>query len=130
MGGIILFDGVCNFCNSSVQFILKRDPKGYFKFASLQSETGKSLLKKYEINEDISSLVLIEEDTYFLKSNAVLRICIHLRGLWGIFSIFRFIPTPVRNSLYTIVAKNRYTWFGKRETCRIPSIEERQRFLD
>ncbi|MFB7305294.1 thiol-disulfide oxidoreductase DCC family protein [Heyndrickxia sporothermodurans] len=130
MGGIILFDGVCNFCNSSVQFILKRDPKGYFKFASLQSETGKSLLDKYQINEDINSLVLIEDDTYFIKSNAVLRICKHLRGFWRLLSIFRFVPIPIRNTFYEIIAKYRYRWFGKRETCMIPSKEERQRFLD
>lgn len=107
MGGIILFDGVCNFCNSSVQFILKRDPKGYFKFASLQSETGKSLLDKYQINEDINSLVLIEDDTYFIKSNAVLRICKHLRGFWRLLSIFRFVPIPIRNTFYEIIAKYR-----------------------
>ncbi|MGW9607656.1 thiol-disulfide oxidoreductase DCC family protein [Heyndrickxia sporothermodurans] len=130
MGGIILFDGVCNFCNSSVQFILKRGPKGYFKFASLQSETGKSLLDKYQINEDINSLVLIEDDTYFIKSNAVLRICKHLRGFWRLLSIFRFVPIPIRNTFYEIIAKYRYRWFGKRETCMIPSKEERQRFLD
>ncbi|MBL5771563.1 thiol-disulfide oxidoreductase DCC family protein [Heyndrickxia sporothermodurans] len=130
MGGIILFDGVCNFCNSSVQFIMKRDPKAFFKFASLQSETGKSLLLKYQITEDVDSLVLIEDDSYFIKSSAILRICTHLRGLWKILSVFRFVPTPMRNILYDIIAKNRYRWFGKKETCMIPSKEERRRFLD
>jgi predicted DCC family thiol-disulfide oxidoreductase YuxK len=127
---IILFDGVCNLCNTSVQFILKRDSDGYFKFASLQSETGQSLLKKHHLNNDLNSVVLIENDTVYLKSSAALRVCSKLGGLWPILSIFRILPPFFRDLLYDIAAKNRYKWFGKKESCMLPSPEWKHRFLD
>lgn len=130
MSAIILFDGICNFCNSNVQFIIKRDPHGYFKFASLQSNIGQKLLKKYGIQNDMDSFVLIENNHYYLKSSAAIRVFKHLNGLWSFLYIFHFIPTPIRNFFYDIIAKNRYKWFGKRESCMLPSKEERQRFLD
>lgn len=127
---IILFDGVCNFCNSSVQFIIKRDPKGAFKFASLQSEIGQKLLKQVGLKEDIDSFVLIEGDQYFLKSTAALRICGKLNGAWRILSFLIIIPAPIRDYIYSILAKNRYKWFGKKDSCMLPSPEVRNRFLD
>lgn len=130
MNHIILFDGVCNFCNSSVQFILKKDSKQMYQFASLQSETGKSLLKKYGIPEDINSFVLIEGDQHFTKSTAALRVCRNLSGAYRFLSIFRLIPAPIRDIFYHIIANNRYKWFGKQESCMLPSPEVRKRFLD
>jgi predicted DCC family thiol-disulfide oxidoreductase YuxK len=130
MDNIILFDGLCNFCDSSVQFIIKRDPKGHFKFASLQSDTGKRLIKNFAIQNDLSSIVLIEDGKYYVKSTAVLRICSKLNGLWKVFTIFRVIPTPIRDYFYRVLASNRYRWFGQKESCTIPSPEIRTRFLE
>jgi predicted DCC family thiol-disulfide oxidoreductase YuxK len=130
MNNIILFDGLCNFCDNSVQFIIKRDPKGHYKFASLQSETGKRYIKKFGLKDDLSSIVLIEDDKYFVKSTAVLRICRKLSGLWKVLTVFRVIPVPVRDYFYRILASNRYKWFGRKESCIIPSPEIRTRFLD
>ncbi|HDR6217278.1 MULTISPECIES: DCC1-like thiol-disulfide oxidoreductase family protein [Bacillus] len=130
MKSIVLFDGDCNFCNQSIQFIIKRDPKGYFQFASLQSALGKTLLKKYEIDETIDSIVLIDKNNSYIKSDAILNICRNLKGIWKIFTIFILIPRPIRNFCYEKFAKNRYRWFGKQEHCMLPSPEVRKRFLD
>lgn len=127
---IILFDGICNFCDSSVQFIIKRDPKGVFKFASLQSVTGQMLLKQVGLKEDINSFVLIEGEQYFLKSTAALRICRKLNGTWRLLSFLIVIPAPIRDYFYSILARNRYKWFGKKESCMLPSQEVRNRFLE
>ncbi|MGE8207168.1 thiol-disulfide oxidoreductase DCC family protein [Heyndrickxia sp. NPDC080065] len=130
MAGIILFDGVCNFCNSSVQFIIKRDPAGCFKFASLQSEIGKKLLREHGIHDEIDSFVLIEDNTYYIKSSAALRMCKNLQGLWRLLYLFLIIPPPIRDFFYDLIAKNRYKWFGIRESCMLPTKEERDRFLE
>ncbi|WP_429472263.1 thiol-disulfide oxidoreductase DCC family protein [Neobacillus sp. B4I6] len=130
MDRIILFDGVCNLCNNSVKFIIKRDTLGYFKFASLQGETGQRLLKKHSLNYDLNSFVLIEKEKVYIKSSAALRVCSQLGGAWRIFSIFRFLPPLFRDFLYDIVAKNRYKWFGKEESCILPLPKWKQRFLD
>lgn len=129
MNGIILFDGECNFCEKSVQFIIKRDPNGYFKFASLQSEIGKKLRKKYNVPEHIDSLLLIEQDKWYDKSSAALRICKNLKGFSKISFVFLIIPKPIRDFFYDILAKNRYKWFGKTNHCVIPSQKIRNRFL-
>jgi predicted DCC family thiol-disulfide oxidoreductase YuxK len=130
MGAIILFDGVCNFCNSSVQFIIKRDPTGYFKFASLQSETGQQLLKKYGVSKEIDSLIVIEKQSVYIKSSAALQISRKLTGFWSFFSILRVFPPLFRDYLYDLVAKNRYNWFGKSDNCMLPTAEMKKRFLD
>jgi predicted DCC family thiol-disulfide oxidoreductase YuxK len=130
MGAIILFDGVCNFCNSSVQFIIKRDPTGYFKFASLQSETGQQLLKKYGVSKEIDSLIVIEKQSVYIKSSAALQISRKLTGFWGLFSILRVFPPLFRDYLYDLVAKNRYNWFGNSDSCMLPTAEMKKRFLD
>ena len=130
MEPVILFDGVCNLCNHSVQFILKRDPQGYFKFASLQGETGQKLLKKYGIRTEIDSFVLIENDKSYIKSSAALHVSQNLTQPWKSLVILRFIPPFIRDFLYDIVAKNRYKWFGKIESCMLPLPEWKKRFLD
>jgi len=128
---IIMFDGVCNLCNASVNFIIDRDTKRYFRFAPLQSETGQAFLKKNELNaEDFDSLVLVEGDQFYRKSTAALRIARKLDGMWPLFYIFIIIPPFIRNIFYDLVAKNRYKIFGRSDQCRIPTPELKSLFLD
>jgi predicted DCC family thiol-disulfide oxidoreductase YuxK len=127
---IVLFDGVCNLCNSSVQFIIKRDSKLKFKFASLQSTVGQSLLVKYNLpTKEFNTLVLIRGNECFLKSSAVLQILRELDGGFKILYLFRYIPRPLRDLIYDSIAKSRYKVFGKRHSCLIPTPELSQRFL-
>lgn len=127
---VILFDGECNFCDHSVQFIIKRDPKGYFKFASLQSDKGLKILKEYSIPADINSFILIDNNRYYSKSSAALRVCKNLKGFWKLFYILLIIPRPVRDFFYEIIAKNRYKLFGRKDSCMLPSPDLRKRFLE
>ncbi|KMY53369.1 thiol-disulfide oxidoreductase [Bacillus sp. FJAT-27231] len=129
MHPVVLFDGECNFCDSSVQFIIKNDPKGMFHFASLQSDTGQELLKKHHVPSDIDSMILIEGDKVYYKSAAALRICRHLKGAWKLLYAFIIVPRPIRNIAYDFIAKNRYKWFGKKESCMLPSLSVRARFI-
>lgn len=129
MKPVILFDGECNFCDSSVQFIIKRDPAGYFNFTSLQSDVGQSLLMSSHVPSNIDSMILIKDGHVFYKSSAALRICRHLAGAWKLMYVFIIVPAPVRNFVYDIIAKNRYRWFGKKESCMLPPSEIRDRFL-
>jgi predicted DCC family thiol-disulfide oxidoreductase YuxK len=127
---ILLFDGVCNLCNSIVQFTIKRDPKEKFKFASLQSESGQALLKKFGLpTDDFDSFVFIKGDKYFLKSSAGLHVLKELGGVWKLFYVFIIFPRPLRDFVYNIIAKTRYKIFGKRDTCMVPTSRLNQRFL-
>jgi predicted DCC family thiol-disulfide oxidoreductase YuxK len=130
MRSIILFDGICNLCNSSVQFILKRDPDAHFRFGSLQSDFGQASIEKYGLSKNLSSIVLIEDDKSFIKSTAALKISKHLQGAWKLLSILQIIPRPLRDFFYDIIAKNRYKWFGKQDSCMLPSPEYKDRFID
>lgn len=128
---IILFDGVCNMCNSAVQFVIKKDDAGLFKFASLQSETGVKLLEKGGFNADeLSSFVLIRDDIYYTKSTAALLVVKELNTLLKYLFFFRVIPPFIRDAIYDVVAKYRYVVFGKKESCMIPSASIKKRFLD
>ena len=127
---IVLFDGVCNFCNSSVQFIIRHDKSNALKFASLQSNTGQELIAKYNIPKDVDSVIFIENGNAFIKSEAALRIADNFGGVWKMMRILKVIPAFIRNLFYDIIARNRYKWFGKKETCMIPSPEIRNRFMD
>ena len=127
---LILFDGLCNFCNFWVNFIIDHDDKRYFKFASLQSDIAQRILIEKKIDElKIDSIILVVNDQVFFKSSAALQIAKKLNGFWKILYIFSVIPSPLRDLIYDFVAKNRYKWFGKRETCRVPSKDEQERFL-
>ena len=127
---IILFDGVCNFCNSSVNKIIKHDKKNKYKFAALQSEIGKKLLEKHSIDSTkIDSIILIENDTVFIKSTAILKISKHLSGLYPLAYGFTIIPTFIRNIVYDFIARNRYKWFGKKDSCMIPTAEVKSKFI-
>ena len=126
---VIFFDGVCNLCNSSVQFVIKRDKRKTFRFASLQSNASKEALPQ-ELTEGLQSLVLLDEGKTYSKSTAALLISRRLSGVWPALSIFLIIPKFVRDGLYDFVAKNRYKWFGKSDSCMIPTPEMKSRFID
>jgi predicted DCC family thiol-disulfide oxidoreductase YuxK len=127
---ILLFDGVCNLCNASVQFVLKRDTAGQFRFASLQSEAGQQLLGQFaKAPADFSTVVLIEKGQLFTKSDAALRVARRLPGLWPALYGFIFLPRFLRNGVYDWIARNRYRWFGKQEQCMLPRPEWKERFL-
>lgn len=128
---IILFDGVCNLCNGAVQFIIKRDKKNYFSFASLQSATGQKLLYEHDLSlNDFNSFILIENNKAYTRSTGALRVLKKLNGLWALLYSFIIIPPFIRNAVYNYIAKNRYKWFGKKEECMIPTPELRARFLN
>jgi predicted DCC family thiol-disulfide oxidoreductase YuxK len=127
---LILFDGVCHLCTSTVQFIIKRDPHGYFAFASLQSEIGGTLLEEHGLQPDaLDTFVLVEGSRYFTRSDAALRVAQHLSGCWPLVRVLSLIPKPIRNWGYTVIARNRYRWFGTHETCMVPSRDILDRFL-
>jgi predicted DCC family thiol-disulfide oxidoreductase YuxK len=127
---IILFDGVCNFCNGSVNFIIDRDPEGYFKFAPLQSEIGEKLLAEHKVDKSVTdSVVLIEDDKVYTHSTAALRVARKLSGAWSWFYGLTIVPKFIRDFAYRLFAKNRYRMFGKQEACMLPTPEIRSRFL-
>jgi len=127
---IILFDGVCNLCNSAVNFIIKRDKEKKFRFAPLQSPAGESLLNQYELStSDLQSFVLIEEKKAFTKTTAALRVTKYLYTPWPMMQAFLVVPTFLRDPVYNFIARNRYKWFGKKEECMVPTAELRSRFL-
>lgn len=128
---VIFFDGVCNLCNSSVNFIIDRDPKKTFRFSSLQSEYAKkNLLPNFGGQNQPDSIVLKRKGRIYIKSSAALRVAAKMPGLWPLLMIFWIIPKPLRDAIYDLVARNRYKWFGKKDACRIPSPELRERFLE
>lgn len=128
---VLLFDGVCHLCEASVQFIIKRDPRGVFRFVPLQSPFGQELLKKFHLSQsDLNTMILIERDQYYIKSSAALHIARKLNGIWPLLSIFFILPRFIRDALYNFIAKNRYQWFGKKDVCMIPTPDIRGRFLE
>ncbi|WP_103068334.1 thiol-disulfide oxidoreductase DCC family protein [Aquimarina sediminis] len=129
---IILFDGVCNLCNGAVSFIIKHDKNDTFRYASLQSKIGKQLVKERDIDTSkLDSILLIDSKTrYFYKSTAALRIAKQLSGIFPLLSVFLLLPTFFRDWIYNIIAKNRYKWFGKKESCMIPTPKLRTLFID
>ena len=128
---IILFDGVCNFCNGAINFVLKQDKKGIFKFAPLQSEAGQMLLQHYNLSmKEFDSFILIDKGKVYKKSAASLRVMNKLPWYWKEAQILRMIPTAFRDAIYDFIAKNRYKWFGKKEQCMVPTPELRSRFLN
>lgn len=129
-GPVILFDGVCNFCNGAVNFVIKKDKHKTIRFAALQSETGKTLLHQFGLPEnDLRSFLLIENGKLYNRSTAVLRVCRHLKGLWPLCYGFIIVPAFIRNAVYDLVARNRYKWFGQKEECMIPTPDIKARFL-
>ena len=128
---IILFDGVCNLCNASVNFIIKHDKNEQFLFASLQSDAAKEILLQFPAKKNkLDSILLIENETIFEKSTAALLISRKLPVGFKILYAFIILPEFLRDPIYNFIAKNRYTWFGKKETCMLPTTEIKKRFLE
>lgn len=127
---IILFDGVCNLCNSSVQLVLKNDAKDTFRLAALQSDVGQQLIQKFGIDtSETDSIILIDGEIYYSKSTAALKIAKHLSGAFPLLYAFMIVPKFIRNIVYDYIAKNRYKWYGKQESCMIPTTELKSKFL-
>ncbi len=128
---VILFDGVCNLCNHSVQFVIRHDPEEIFLFASLQSETGQKLLHQYQLPmNNFNSFVLIENGKVYTCSTAALKVAAEINGLIKLMYVFIIVPKFIRDGIYKWISNNRYKWFGKRETCIIPTPQLKARFLD
>lgn len=129
---IILFDGVCNLCNNAINFVIAHDKKDVFRFASLQSELGRKLVSERGIDpEVVDTIILIEPGVvYYEKSTAALKIAKDLSGGYSLMSHFLFLPKFIRDGVYNLVAKNRYSWFGKKDSCMIPTPELKAKFLD
>jgi predicted DCC family thiol-disulfide oxidoreductase YuxK len=127
---VIVFDGVCNWCNVWVNFTLARNPHRKFKFGTLQSEPAQQILKELRLPAEVFETVLfLERGWVFTKSTAALKIVRHLSGLWPLLYVGIAIPRPLRDALYDYVARHRYRWMGKAETCRVPTSAERSRFV-
>ena len=129
--GIVLFDGVCNLCNWLVQFLLKHDKRAVFTFASLQSTPGKRLSEEHSIDRgSIDSFVYIKNGRAYERSTAMIQVALSLRRQYALSAIFYVVPRPIRDAVYNFIAKRRYTWFGKRDQCMVPTPEIQKRFLD
>lgn len=127
---IILFDGVCNLCNGFVQFVIRQDRAHRFRFASLQSDTAREMLQHQPgAGQALDSVVLIENGRYYRQSTAALRILRRLDGAWPLFYGLIVVPAFVRDRVYAWIAKNRYRWFGQRDSCLLPTPELKARFL-
>jgi predicted DCC family thiol-disulfide oxidoreductase YuxK len=133
---VLLYDGVCGFCNKSVQMILNRDRRGLMRFAALESDYGKAVISRHQELEKIDSVVFVERDAgqarerVFVRSAAALKVAAYLGGAWKLLLAFRLIPRPVRDYFYDLFAKHRYKLFGKHDACMLPPPESRSRFLD
>ena len=128
---IVLFDGVCNLCNSSVQFMLKRDKKDQFLFGSLQGRTGQSYLEKFNLPPGtLNSFMLVEGDVLYTQSTGALRMLKHIGGAWSLLYAFIIVPKFIRDAVYSLIASNRYKWFGKQDTCWLPTPALKEKFLE
>ena len=129
---LVLFDGVCNLCNNSVQFIIKHDKKDLFMFAALQSGAGQEIIKSFNIDSQATDSVLLysKKDGLSQKSTAALKIACHLGFPYNVLVIFFTIPTSIRDWVYDVIARNRYQWFGKSENCMVPTPNLQSKFLN
>lgn len=127
---ILLFDGVCNLCNASIQWVIEHDPQAQFRFASLQSDFAKELLAGYDLPPAaLDTVILVENGKAYTRSDAALRVARKVGGLWSLLSAFLIVPRPLRDLVYNFIARNRYRWFGKQESCWLPTPDLRSRFL-
>ncbi len=127
---LILFDGICNLCNGTVNFVIDRDPEMRFRFAALQSETAQKILAGHNLSgENMETIILIVGDNAYTKSTAVLKIAKRLHLPWSLLSLFFIIPPVIRDVVYDFIAGNRYHWFGKLDSCRVPTPELEGRFI-
>jgi predicted DCC family thiol-disulfide oxidoreductase YuxK len=127
---LIMFDGVCNLCTKSVQFIIRHDNRAMFKFVSIQSELGRELYRESGLDpDDLQSFALVTAGQTLTRSDAALQIAMQFGGLWRLFAVFRLLPKRLRDWVYSLIASRRYAWFGRRDNCMVPSPELRGRFL-
>jgi predicted DCC family thiol-disulfide oxidoreductase YuxK len=127
---VVLFDGVCNLCNGAVQFVIKRDKKDHFKFASLQSDFGQKVLEDNAYSQsEFSSFLLLEDGKLYQKSDAAIRLFSTFSGLWFMVKLFYLIPRFLRDFIYDFIAKRRYKWFGKKHSCMLPEGDVRHKFI-
>ncbi|MFK7809688.1 MAG: thiol-disulfide oxidoreductase DCC family protein [Saprospiraceae bacterium] len=128
---ILLFDGVCNLCNHSVQFVISNDKEGLFRFAALQSDVGRQLLQKHNLSpDDMDTVVLVMNDKAYTRSSAALHVLRRLGMPFSLLSVFLILPKFLRDFVYDFIARNRYKWFGRQESCWMPTPELKSRFLD
>ncbi|GAA3606043.1 DCC1-like thiol-disulfide oxidoreductase family protein [Flavivirga amylovorans] len=129
---LILFDGVCNLCNTSVQYVINHDKKNVFMFAPLQSDIGKRIIERFNIDTQKTDSILLytPENSIVSKSTAALKIATHLGFPQNLMGVFFIIPPFIRNWVYNYIAKNRYKWYGKKEACMIPTPELKSKFLE
>jgi len=131
---IILFDGLCNLCSGVVRFVIKRDPRAHFRFASLQSDVARQLCARaghpLPTTPDPDTIIVIANGRVLERSDAAIAIARGLNAPWTLLGVARIIPRPIRDALYRLVARNRYRWFGKRDTCMVPTADLRARFID
>jgi len=128
---VLLFDGVCNLCSGSVQFLIEHDPEGTLRFAPLQSESAQALLEAVGLTDyDFDTIVLVEGEEYYTKSDAALRIARRLERPWSLLWVGRYVPRLLRDAAYDLVASSRYAVFGKKDRCMVPTPEIRDRFLE
>jgi len=126
---VIFFDGVCNFCNSFINLLLRIDKKGMLRYSPLQSETGQIIAKELQLNPTPETVAAIRKRKIYTRSDVTLQIIRTLGGGWRILEPIFLLPKGIRDFFYQIIANNRYAWFGKREKCRIPTPQERERFI-
>jgi predicted DCC family thiol-disulfide oxidoreductase YuxK len=128
---LILFDGVCNLCNASVQFVIRHDRAGKFRFAAIQSEIGREIFQRHGLDPaNLQTFVLITDGRIFVRSDAAIEVVARFGGAWRLLRIFSLVPRSVRDAIYSFIAQNRYRWFGRQEVCMIPTPEIKERFLD
>ncbi|MFC3562545.1 thiol-disulfide oxidoreductase DCC family protein [Pedobacter jamesrossensis] len=128
---VIFFDGVCNLCNASVQFVIEHDKENYFKFSALQGEYAQEVLPKFNVNlQNLNSTLLLENGKLYTKSSSALRVAKKLNGLWPLLYSFIIVPKFLRDWGYDIIAKNRYKWWGKQESCWVPTPELKSKFYN
>jgi predicted DCC family thiol-disulfide oxidoreductase YuxK len=127
---LVLFDGYCNLCNGAVQFILKRDKKEHFYFASLSWPVAEPVLQSSDELKDVDSIILYDGERVYTRSSAALRISSYMGGLWPLFNVFWIMPKFFRDPVYNFIARNRYKWFGKKDTCIMPDSDVSHRFLN
>lgn len=127
---VLLFDGVCNLCNESVQWVIRHDPQAIFRFASLQSEAGQQLLRQHNLpTNELNTVVLIDAGRAYTRSDVPLHIFRKIGGAWPLLTALRIVPSSLRNAVYDWIARNRYRWFGKKEACWLPTPSLKSRFL-
>lgn len=127
---LILFDGVCNFCSTLVQFVIRHDPEAKFRFAAIQSEIGREIYQSHGLDPaELETFVFIADGKVLLRSDAAIEVVSRFGGAWTIVAIFRLVPRVARDFVYSTIARNRYRWFGRKEVCMMPTPEIEERFL-